>query len=187
MKRSAVALIDGEHYPPVVVEALQKTSDRFEYRAAVFLGGSEKIRSADLQAEAEELYGLPVVFAEDWCRGLASAIETYQPEVIVDLSDEPVLGYVERFRLISETLARNVGYEGSDFHFRPLNPVRLSNCPSLSVAGTAKRVGKTAVSGFVARALQEDTGPAAGGHGVVIVAMGRGGAGAPGGHRRQRR
>ena len=175
MKRLAVALIDGEHYPPVVVEALQKTSDRFEYRAAVFLGGSEKIRSADLRDEAEGLYGLPVVFAEDWCRGLASAIETYQPEVVVDLSDEPVLGYVERFRLISEALARNVGYEGSDFHFRPLNPVRLSNCPSLSVAGTAKRVGKTAVSGFVARTLQEDIGPAAGGHGVVIVAMGRGG------------
>ena len=65
MKRSAVALIDGEHYPPVVVEALRKTSDRFEYRAAVFLGGSEKIRSADLRDEAEGLYGLPVVFGEE--------------------------------------------------------------------------------------------------------------------------
>ncbi len=175
MKRAAVALIDGEHYPPVVVEALRETSERFEYRAALFLGGTEKIRTADLAGEAERIYGLPVVFDQDWCRGLAAAIEKYHPEVIVDLSDEPVVGYEQRFRLISHALARNVGYEGSDFHFSPSNPVRLSNCPSLSIVGTAKRVGKTAVSGFVARVLQEGAGGVAGSPGVVIVAMGRGG------------
>ena len=175
MKRTAVALIDGEHYPPVVVAALSETSDRFDYRAALFLGGSEKIRSRDLEGAAERIYGLPVVFAKDWRRGLAVVIERYAPEVIVDLSDEPVLGYEQRFRMISETLSRNVGYEGSDFHFRPSNPVRLSNCASLSIVGTGKRVGKTALSGFVARALLDGTCRDPDRPGVVIVSMGRGG------------
>src|SRR5947209_14330738 len=40
--------------------------------------------------------------------------------------------------------------------------------PSLSIAGTGKRVGKTAVAGYVARLLAED-------RDVVVVAMGRGG------------
>ena len=53
MKRSAVALIDGEHYPPVVVDALRQAADRFEFRAALFLGGAEKIKAGDLESKAE--------------------------------------------------------------------------------------------------------------------------------------
>ena len=82
--------------------------------------------------------------------------------MVVDLSDEPVLGYEQRFRLISEALARNVGYVGSDFHFSPATSDRLCTSPSLSIIGTGKRVGKTAVSGYVARALQEVVGRARG-------------------------
>jgi cyclic 2,3-diphosphoglycerate synthase len=189
MRRSAVALIDGEHYPPVVVAALGWAADRFDFRAALFLGGTEKIHADDLELTAEKLYGLPVVFDSDPIRGLVTAMERFRPEVVVDLSDEPVLGYEERFRLISESLAHDVGYVGPDFHFSPANPGRLCTSPSLAVIGTGKRVGKTAVSGFVARTIQgASVGPGAGpgeqpavgsGPPVVVVAMGRGGPAEP--------
>ncbi len=178
MRQPAVALIDGEHYPSVVVDALRQAAERFEFRGAVFLGGSEKIRNGDLETAAERIYGLPVVFDPDQCRGLARAIEMFHPEVVVDLSDEPVLGYEERFRLISHSLARNVGYVGPDFHFSPASSDHLCASPSLSIVGTGKRVGKTAICGYVARTLQSlaerEHAP-----GVVVVAMGRGGPAEP--------
>lgn len=179
MKRPAVALIDGEHYPPVVVEALQQAGDRFEFRAALFLGGTEKIEAGDLETMAASIYGLPVLFDSDCARGLGRLIDQFRPEVVVDLSDEPVLGYEQRFRLISHSLARNVGYVGSDFHFSPASSDRLCTSPSLSIIGTAKRVGKTAISGHIARVLR-DVVTGDGGHpGVVVVAMGRGGPAEP--------
>jgi cyclic 2,3-diphosphoglycerate synthetase len=179
MRPPAVALIDGEHYPVVVAEALRQASDRFEFKAALFLGGTEKISAGDLKAEAARIYGLPVVFDDDRCRGLARAIDLYRPQVVVDLSDEPVLGYEQRFRLISEALARNVSYLGSDFHFSPASSDRLCASPSLSIIGTGKRVGKTAISGYIARVLQEVVTGRAGGPAVVVVAMGRGGPAQP--------
>lgn len=179
----AVALIDGEHYPPVVVETLAGLADRYEFRAAVFLGGMEKIRTGDLRDAADEIYGLPVVFHSDWLQGLRTAISCFYPEVVVDLSDEPVLGYEERFRLISQCLAERVAYVGSDFHFNPTSTDRLCISPSLSIIGTGKRVGKTAVSGFIARVLKPmaaHTGDSAGTEeGLVVVAMGRGGPARP--------
>jgi cyclic 2,3-diphosphoglycerate synthetase len=179
MKRPAVALIDGEHYPPVVVDALLQAGDRFEFRAALFLGGAEKIKADDLEAKAASIYGLPVVFDSDWARGLGQLIEQFRPEVVVDLSDEPVLGYEQRFRLISHSLARNVGYVGSDFHFNPASSDRLCTSPSLSIIGTGKRVGKTAVSGYVARVLQNVATRHGELPGIVVVAMGRGGPAEP--------
>jgi cyclic 2,3-diphosphoglycerate synthetase len=179
MRPVAVALIDGEHYPAVVADALLQASDRFDFRAALFLGGIEKIRTVALESEAGALYGLPVVFDVDWSRGLAHAIDEYRPEVVVDLSDEPVLGYEQRFRLISETLARNVGYSGSDFHFSPARYERLCTSPSLSIIGTGKRVGKTAISGYMARVLGGVEAGQGESPGIVIVAMGRGGPSVP--------
>lgn len=179
MKLSAVVLIDGEHYPPVVVDALREAADRFEFRAALFLGGAEKIRRTGLEEGAESLYGLPVIFDEDWSRGLDTAIDRYHPQVVVDLSDEPVVGYVERFRLASKTLAREVGYVGPDFHFSPATSERLCTAPSLAIIGTGKRVGKTAICGYVARVLQAAVPVREGRSGIVVVAMGRGGPAEP--------
>jgi len=179
MKRPAVALIDGEHYPSVVVDALRQAGDRFEVRGALFLGGTEKIKADALEASAASTYGLPVLFDTDWARGLGRLIERFRPEVVVDLSDEPVLGYEERFRLISHSLARNVGYLGSDFHFSPVSSDRLCTSPSLSVIGTGKRVGKTAITGYIARVLQDVVTGREGHPGVVVVAMGRGGPAEP--------
>lgn len=148
----ALALIDGEHYVAVVRDALAELP--YDFVAAHLVGGTEKLRG-------EEGYGIPLA-AE-----LEAAIEEYEPEVVVDLSDEPVLGPRARFRLASRVLALGLPYVGADFRLDPpkLEPFPL---PSLGIVGTGKRVGKTAVAGHAARLLAAD-------REVVVVAMGRGG------------
>jgi cyclic 2,3-diphosphoglycerate synthase len=148
----AIALIDGEHYAPVVRDALAAAAH--DVVAAVLVGGTEKLRGG-------EDYGVPLV------TGLDEAIAAYAPELVLDLSDEPVLGPVERMALASRVLAHGLPYEGADFRFDvpSFAPVDV---PSLAVVGTGKRVGKTAVTGHVARLLAAER------H-VVVVAMGRGG------------
>jgi len=148
----AVAIVDGEHYVAVVRHALEELP--YEFAAAVLIGGQEKLRGG-------EDYGLPL--AAD----VESAIAGYAPDVVVDLSDEPVLGPPDRLALASRVLALGIPYVGADFRFDP--PERLPVAtPSIAIAGTGKRVGKTAVTGHVARLL-------AGDRNVVVVAMGRGG------------
>jgi cyclic 2,3-diphosphoglycerate synthase len=148
----ALALIDGEHYAPVVRAALQELPH--EVVGAMLVGGVEKLRGDDD-------YGVPV--ADD----LDEALARFEPDVVLDLSDEPVLGPRERFRLASRVLARGIAYEGADFSLRP--PWFDSfDLPSLAVIGTGKRLGKTAVTGYGARLLAEN-------HDVVVVSMGRGG------------
>jgi cyclic 2,3-diphosphoglycerate synthetase len=146
----AVALIDGEHYPPVVRDALAALP--YEFVGAIMVGGTEKLRAgAD--------YGVPLVEGFDGAG------------VVVDLSDEPVLGPAERFRWISRVLAAGLPYVGADFRFEPphFEPFEL---PSIAVIGTGKRVGKTAVTGHLVRLLARD-------RDVVVVAMGRGGPAEP--------
>jgi cyclic 2,3-diphosphoglycerate synthase len=148
----AIAVIDGEHYPPVVRDALAALP--YDFVGALLVGGTEKIRGG-------EGYGVPLV----------TSLDEIAADVVVDLSDEPVMPPVERFRLASRALALGLTYVGADFHFEPprLEPFDL---PSLSVIGTGKRVGKTAVTGHVARLLARE-------RSVVVVAMGRGGPAEP--------
>jgi len=148
----AVAIIDGEHYAPVVRDALAELEH--EVVAAVFAGGTEKLHGG-------EDYGVPVL--DDLDRALAE----YEAELVFDLSDEPVLSPPARLLLASRALARGVAYEGPDFRFDPpaFAPFPL---PSLAIIGTGKRVGKTAVTGHVARLLARE-------RDVIVVAMGRGG------------
>jgi cyclic 2,3-diphosphoglycerate synthase len=148
----ALALVDGEHYPDVVRDALAGLP--YDVVGAVFLGGSEKLRE-------EPDFGVPLY--HDLAAGLASA----SPDLVVDLSDEPVVGPRRRFRLAAETLAAGLPYAGADFRFEPVSFAPLDR-PALAVIGSGKRVGKTAVAGHVARLLAEN-------REVVIVAMGRGG------------
>ena len=77
--------------------------------------------------------------------------------------------------LASRVLAAGLRYDGADFRFEPprYEPFAL---PSLAVIGTGKRVGKTAVTGHVARLLARD-------RDVVVVAMGRGRPGGAGARR----
>ena len=154
--RRAVAIVDGEHYPPVVRQALEEHEDLVV--AAVLVGGTEKLRGG-------EDYGVPLE------PSVESAVLEHAPEVVIDLSDEPVLSPPERFALASRVLALGVPYEGPDFRFEPprFDPIGL---PAVAVIGTGKRVGKTAVTGHVARRLAAT-------RRLVVVAMGRGGPAEP--------
>ena len=152
----ALVISDGEHYAPVVRDAV--TALPYEVVALWLAGGSEKLRGG-------EDYGVPVVDS------LEGAIAELDPELVVDLSDEPVLGPRERFRVASRVLALGLPYVGPDFRFDP-PPLAPFSLPALSIVGTGKRVGKTAVTGHVARLLALD-------RDVVVVAMGRGGPAEP--------
>src|SRR5947209_15450480 len=114
----AVALIDGEHAPDVVREALRELP--YEWVGAILAGGTEKLR-------AGEGFGVPLV------DGFAGA------EVLVDLSDAPVVSTADRLRWASRALAAGVAYVGADFRFDPptYEPFEL---PSVAVIGTGKRV-----------------------------------------------
>jgi cyclic 2,3-diphosphoglycerate synthase len=154
--RRAVVVIDGEHYAPVVRDALAELA--CEAVAVVLAGGTEKLRG-------ETDYGVPLIAT------LERAVLEFAPDVVVDLSDEPVLGPVERLSWASRSLALGVPYEGADFRFEP--PVFAPfGLPSIAVVGTGKRIGKTAVVGHVARTLGRT-------RRVVVVAMGRGGPAEP--------
>lgn len=161
----ALVLIDGEHYPPVVRSAIVELRASFDVAAAVFAGGTEKVDSG---ADAET-YGLPVVRRSDAVAALADAIDIYDPDVVIDLSDEPVVTSADRFMLAGVALGRGVSYQGADFRFDAPREIAVTTTPTLAVVGTGKRVGKTAVSAHVARLL------AAAGVRPVVLAMGRGG------------
>ena len=152
----ALALIDGEHYAPVVRDALDEIPH--EIAGALIVGGTEKLKGDDE-------YGVELASDFD------EAIERFEPDVAVDLSDEPVLGPRERFRLASRFLARGVAYEGADFSLS-VPEYQPFDAPSLAVIGTGKRLGKTAVTGYVARLLSQK-------HDLVVVSMGRGGPAEP--------
>jgi cyclic 2,3-diphosphoglycerate synthase len=160
----ALFLIDGEHYPPVVVDAMQSVhqSLRAEGVAAAFLGGTEKIRDGFD-------YGVPLVEDTDPVSAVEKALADYEVDVVVDLSDEPVIGYRERMKIASLALYAGARYLGSDFELKPPELRPVSTKPSLAVIGTGKRVGKTAISGYLARLLARE------GFEPGVVSMGRGG------------
>jgi cyclic 2,3-diphosphoglycerate synthetase len=146
----AIALIDGEHSADVVRAALRDLP--YEWVGVMLVGGTEKLKGGDD-------YGVPQV------SGFGDA------EAVIDLSDEPVLGPDDRFRLASHALAAGLSYIGADFRFDPPTYDEVG-VPSISVIGTGKRVGKTAVSAHLARLL-------AGERDIVVVTMGRGGPPSP--------
>ena len=80
----------------------------YEWVGAILVGGTEKLREGGD-------YGVPLV------EGFGAA------EVVVDLSDEPVLGPAERMRWASRALAEGLPYIGADFaSTRPSS--RRSSC-----------------------------------------------------------
>ena len=68
----AVALIDGEHYPPVVLDTLARLRGRYRLVGAVFLGGEEKLRDPVGDEELAALYGLPLRRAREGGAGGAT-------------------------------------------------------------------------------------------------------------------
>lgn len=148
----ALAVIDGEHYAPTVRDALAELP--YDFVGAFMAGGTEKLRG-------DSDYGVPLY------DGLEEALRELEPELVLDLSDEPVLGPAARFRVASHVLAAGIPYVGADFRLEPPE-LEAFPLPSLAVFATGKRVGKTAVSSHIGRLLSRD-------RDVVAVAMGRGG------------
>ncbi|MGH9169083.1 MAG: cyclic 2,3-diphosphoglycerate synthetase, partial [Acidimicrobiia bacterium] len=170
MTARVLALVDGEHYPPTTRWALAGArAEGYQVVACLFVGGTEKV-----EAEGHVDLGVPVEYAGgDLALSLKDALERHRPQVVLDLSDEPVLGYRERSLVAGVVLAAGVRYVGPDFTLDPPIDAPPLSVPTLAVIGTGKRTGKTAIAGEAARvAATEGLDP-------VLVAMGRGGPPAP--------
>jgi cyclic 2,3-diphosphoglycerate synthase len=157
-----IALIDGEHHPSAVRDALA----RLDLAGVVFCGGEEKLGSGVL----EEHYGMPVeTEPEEALRRLAP-----HADAVVDLADEPVLPASAKLRLAALALSLGLAYETPGARLDPprYEPVPFDG-PKLAVIATGKRTGKTAVAGHWAALLREQ------GADPVIVCMGRGGPAEP--------
>jgi cyclic 2,3-diphosphoglycerate synthase len=124
----AVAIVDGEHYPDVVRDALRELP--YEFVAVRFVGGTEKLRGTPD-------YGVPTVD------------DVPDVDVAIDLTDE------RRPDVIADFLAAGISVVGADFRFDP-PPLHEFDVTSIAVIGTGKRVGKTAVTTHVARLLARD-------------------------------
>jgi cyclic 2,3-diphosphoglycerate synthetase len=153
-----IALIDGEHHPSAVRDALAG----LDLAGVVFCGGEEKLAAGSL----EEHYGMPVeTDVEEGLRRLAP-----HADAVVDLADEPVVAASRKLRLAALALSLGLAYEAPGARLEPprYGPVEFDG-PKLAVIATGKRTGKTAVAGHWA-ALLGDAGAD-----PVIVCMGRGG------------
>jgi len=162
-----LALVDGEHHPPVTRWAIEVAArDGLTVVAALLAGGAEKLGvDRDL-----DLGGVPLLRGgTNLTAALGAALDEVRPEAVLDLSDEPVIGNELRMELAAVTLARGLPYLGPDFRLDP--PVTGESLPAATIAviGSGKRVAKTAIGGHLARLA------AAAGHHPVVVAMGRGG------------
>jgi cyclic 2,3-diphosphoglycerate synthetase len=153
-----IALIDGEHHPSAVRDALAG----LDLAGVVFCGGDEKLGPGSL----EDHYGMPVeTDPEEALRRLAP-----QADAVIDLADEPIVPASAKIRIAALALSLGLSFETPGGR---LDPPRYETVPfagpKLAVIGTGKRTGKTAVAGHWA-ALLRDLGVD-----PVIVCMGRGG------------
>ena len=160
-----IALVDGEHHPAAVRDALDRLEGKRGIAGVVFCGGEEKLPGGPLA----ELYGGRRV-EEDREVGLRALAPS--ADAVVDLADEPVLPARERLELAALALHLGLAYEAPGLRLDPPQyaPVEYDG-PKLGVIGTGKRTGKTAVAGHWAGLLR-DRNP-------VIVCMGRGGPAQP--------
>ena len=168
-----LCLVDGEHYLPVTKEAIDTLNnlEHIDIVAAVFIGGTEKLRDDSEESYSEKL-GVPVQFAKDKSIPydlIVEMIREYDADSVMDLSDEPILDYPKRFRIACRVLNEGISYEGPDFKFEPTTQYEIMEKPSITILGTGKRIGKTAVSGFVSRLIDKN------GYEPCVIAMGRGG------------
>jgi len=165
-----IALIDGEHHPPAVRDALDRLDAERGVASVVFCGGEEKVPAAVLAAP-EGHYGRAVASGAPVAELVRAGVRA-RPEAraVVDLADEPVLDAPAKLHLAALVLHLGLDYEapGVLLEAPAYEPLGLDG-PVLAVIGTGKRTGKTAVAGHWAALLRER------GARPVILAMGRGG------------
>jgi cyclic 2,3-diphosphoglycerate synthetase len=157
---AVIALIDGEHHPSAVLDALARVDAERGLAGVVFCGGEEKLADRPLA----EIYGRPVEDdPEGALRHLAPGADT-----VLDLADEPVLPPQAKLALAALALDLGLVYEAPGLRLDPprYEPTGYPG-PKLAVVATGKRTGKTALAGHLARLLAE--------HDPLIVCMGRGG------------
>ena len=165
---AVIALIDGEHHPDAVREALARLDPR--------RGGLLRRRGEAAAGSLQDHYGRPVeTDPEEALRRLGP-----RADAVVDLADEPVLGPRAKLRLAALALHLGMRYEAPGLRLDPprYEPVAFAG-PKLAVIATGKRTGKTALACHLARLLRERD--------PVIVCMGRGGPSGRSWRRRARR
>jgi len=166
INKKLAVLIDGEHYPKINYDAIQKLRGIFKGSIAgiIFLGGTEKL----IFNELEKFYGYNVFNINDIDADFLAALDIFKPDLVYDLSDEPVVNHTIRMKIASYCFASQCSYAGPDFCFEYEPKDKVISKPSLLIIGTGKRVGKTAVSAYIAKLLSTK-------NDVCIIAMGRGG------------
>ncbi|HEX8854333.1 MAG TPA: hypothetical protein VF752_01940 [Thermoleophilaceae bacterium] len=167
-----IALVDGEHHPSAVREALDRVQSDRGLAAVVFCGGEEKVRTEALE-DPYRYYGRSIERG-DPAEVVERLARTTGAVTVLDLADEPVLAAAAKMRLACHALNGGLSFEGPGFRVRaPVYERVAFEGPKLAVIGTGKRTGKTAVAGHWATLLRER------GAAPVIVSMGRGGPAEP--------
>jgi len=165
--KNLIALIDGEHYPQVTRDAIEMLKNTFTGRVKgiILLGGTEKLVVNSL----DKYFGEKVYTIKDIDHDFIKALWYFKPDIVYDLSDEPVVNYTIRMKIASFCLANECSYMGPDFLFEYEKRDYISSVPTMAVIGTGKRIGKTAVSAFISKMFIKEE------KNVCVVAMGRGG------------
>jgi cyclic 2,3-diphosphoglycerate synthetase len=170
---SIIALVDGEHHPAVVSDALARIARTERIAAVLFAGGEEKV-SERVLADTVAHYGFDVTVPAGGVRAglreLAAAGAAGAAGAVVDLSGDPVLAAQERFAVAAVALDLGLEYRSPGIRLTPPPAERIdTDVPVLAVIGTGKRTGKTALGTHVSALLQDA------GRSPVVVSMGRGG------------
>jgi cyclic 2,3-diphosphoglycerate synthetase len=156
-----IAVIDGEHHPGVVRDALDRLAAEHEVVGVMFAGGEEKVARGVLDDSARH-YGRRVAIGVD--------LPEVDADAVFDLSGDPILTLHRRLDLATAALGRDLEYLAPGLRLTPPPIEQIeAEVPIVSVIGTGKRTGKTAVAGHLAALLRER------GAEPVIVSMGRGG------------
>lgn len=169
-KPTAICLIDGEHYLANLKDSLAEISKKYKIKFLIFIGGTEKIGTL---ADVKKAFSTPVGYAfgphGPDLKAMDALLKKHRAEVVLDLSDEPIVSYPIRMDIADVVLYHGMIYRGSDFEFQPLRFKKIFTKPSLAIWGTGKRIGKTAMGGLIGRVLKKA------GLSPAIITLSRGG------------
>jgi cyclic 2,3-diphosphoglycerate synthetase len=173
-KTTAICLIDGEHYLANLKDSLAEIGKDYQVKFLIFIGGTEKIGTPN---EVKKALPYPVGFAFGEkgpdLAAMDALLAKHPADVVLDLSDEPIVSYPIRMEIANTVLYHGMIYRGSDFEFLPLDFKKILTKPSLAIWGTGKRIGKTAMGGFIGRILKKA------GLDPAIITLSRGGPSIP--------
>ena len=131
-----VLVVDDE---PQILRALRINLRARHYEVETAADGTTALRRAgdwhpdlivlDLGLPERRPAGTPAA-------ALGTAIDELAPAAVVDLSDEPVLGYRERMEMAAVALTKGVAYLGPDFRLDP--PVDQAPLPATTYVDYVK-------------------------------------------------